>query len=55
MVIESVQSFLPNTELVFVFLNWKTRFCQDESKTCCFEEFVFDWALCFRLCEGTVY
>ena len=32
MVIESVQSLLPSTGLVFVFFNWKPRFPQDESE-----------------------
>ena len=39
MVIESIQSLLPSNGLVFVFFNWKSRFRQDESETCCFEEF----------------
>ena len=39
MVIESVQSLLPSTRLVFVFFNWRPRFRQVESEICCFEEF----------------
>ena len=38
MLIESVQFLLPSTKLVFIFFNWKPRFCYDESETCCFEE-----------------
>ena len=30
---------LPSTRLVFEFVNWKPRFRQDVSETCCSEEF----------------
>ena len=46
-VIESIQSLLPSTGNVIVFFNWKPRFRQDESETCCFEE--------FRVWLGTVF
>ena len=52
MVIESLQSSSePSTGLVFAFFNWKPRLRQDKSETCCFEEFVLKWELCFHLCE----
>ena len=43
MVIESMQSLLPSTRLIFVFFNWKLHLRQDKSETCCFEE------LCVRV------
>ena len=51
MVIESVQSLLPSTGLVFVFFNREPRFRQDESEPAVLKHSIFDWALCFRLCE----
>ena len=38
-VIKMVQSLLQSTRLIFVFFNWKLRFRQDESETCCFDGF----------------
>ena len=51
MVTESVQSLLPSTRLVFVFFKWKPRFARMNLKPAVLKNFVFDWALCLRLCE----
>ena len=51
MVIESVQSLLPSTRLIFVFSTGDHVFARLNLKSAVLKNFVFDWALCFRLCE----
>ena len=52
MIIESVQSSLPRTGLVFVFFNWKPRLFE----TCCFEEIFFLIGYCVSVsARSTVF
>ena len=42
---------LLSTRRFSVFFNRKPRFRQDQSETYYFQEFVFDWEICFHLYE----
>ena len=50
MVIESFKSLLPSNGLVFVFSTGNVVFARMNLKPASLKNFVFDWALCFRLC-----
>ena len=50
MVIESAQSMLPSTGLVFMFSTGSIIFARMNLKPAVWKNFVFDMALCFRLC-----
>ena len=51
MVIESVQSSLPRTALIFLSSTGNLVFARINLKPTVLKYVVFDWALCFRLCE----
>ena len=51
MVIELVQSLLPSTGLVLCFSIGNLVFARMNLKPAVLKNFVFDWEMCFRLCE----